>query len=968
MQREKNIDTDNKLNVESSAYVRREESLSDSGYCLKAVVDFVAFQIFARLANLVMVVVLAIFVFIFYRSIPFLFSFDGGLSFSNVIDAFTSRYWYPDAEPPHFGMLSLFYGSFIVTFLAMLFAVPIGILSAVVLSDMIPFRFRQALKPLIELPAAIPSVAFGFFAIKIVAPFLQDTFGFTSGTNALNAALILAIMAIPTIVSVAEDAMSGLGRELREASYALGATRTETIIHVVCPAAWNGIAAAIILGIMRAIGETMVVWMAAGNAANMPDSWFKVDQVINSLTNAVKTMTATIASDIGETPADSLHRSALFAVGLFLLLFTFAMNLLSEYITSKNRLKFDAQNKTSDSTSRKKSIFRNITFVLMSVTNIFVRIISFAINVVIYPPQLLFRLLLGDSKLLRYFLDFGFTCFSYLSILILFLTFGIVIVPIFKGGMEAVYFQETVEHRLFLLEKFQRGSSTNIISEFRECVKARQPVYDTLKKLSWLMPDDWIAQAAQIGRNTEANNAPNSAAAKTVNQTANTQPDNTNPNQQPANSKNRKLIREFRNLCCANSTDQLNAAFDKINELRKSAANQFEPLFKLSDEYYQIARDADLSLRDKSTQIDPNLTYAEAYKQIRTLVTGVEGTGCILGPESRDSILHLPTEVRFGATHWSTAEKYFSLLKHTSVWQPRHDEAGNVLINEEVVIDRVVLFRGTTIEPDVQFLINTLSQDMPKMLNPQRVFYVNYFFDSATAGHYIGGVGPELFGTALISFLSILISLPLGVLTAAYLIEVAKDNWLTRSLRLCINTLAGVPSIVFGLFGLAMIVEFIIGKPSLLAGAITLSLLILPVVIRTSEEAIRAVPQAYREAAVGLGAGSLWTFLSVTLPVSLPGILTGVILGISRAAGETAPLLFTCAVASGGFISGSNILFQPTPVLSYSAYDMAVGDRIASIVPYNQFGLVSTLILFVLIFNIAAITLRARITSNLRGT
>ncbi|MDR2641527.1 MAG: ABC transporter permease subunit, partial [Planctomycetaceae bacterium] len=139
-------------------------------------------------------------------------------------------------------------------------------------------------------------------------------------------------------------------------------------------------------------------------------------------------------------------------------------------------------------------------------------------------------------------------------------------------------------------------------------------------------------------------------------------------------------------------------------------------------------------------------------------------------------------------------------------------------------------------------------------------------------------------------------------------------------------------------------------------------------VIRTSEEAIRAVPQTYREAAIGLGAGAVRTFITVTFPAALPGILTGIILGISRAAGETAPLLFTCAVASGGFVAGSNLLFQPTPILSYSAYDTAVGDRIAAMVPYNQFGLVATLIMFVLIFNITAITLRARITTKLRGT
>lgn len=283
---------------------------------MKTIRNFIAFQLFARTANLVMLAVVAIFGFILYRSLPFLTT--GGTA--RIIETFTSRHWFPNADPPVFGMLSLFYGSCAVTVFAMIFAVPIGILSAIAMSDMVPFSVRQILKPFIELLAAIPSVAFGFFAIKIVAPLLQESFGFASGTNVLNAAIILAVMAVPTIVSVAEDAVSGIGREIREASYSLGATRAETILQVVIPASRSGIIAAVILGTMRAVGETMVVWMAAGNAANMPTAWYRVDQVILGLGDAVRTMTATIAGDIGEAPAESLHRSALFTVGLLLLI------------------------------------------------------------------------------------------------------------------------------------------------------------------------------------------------------------------------------------------------------------------------------------------------------------------------------------------------------------------------------------------------------------------------------------------------------------------------------------------------------------------------------------------------------------------------------------------------------------------------------------------------------------------------
>lgn len=205
-------------------------------------------------------------------------------------------------------------------------------MSAVFLSDIAPFKLRQIIKPVIELLAAIPSVAYGFFAIIVVAPWMQRTFGFPTGANILNVAMILALMSVPTIISVAEDSLSAIGREIREASYGLGATRAETIVRVVIPAAHSGIIAAIILGMMRAVGETMVVLMAAGMAAQIPSPWWDLSQ-------SVRPMTATIAQEMGETPKDTQHYFALFAVGLLLLLFTFALNMISQAFLVRFRRK-----------------------------------------------------------------------------------------------------------------------------------------------------------------------------------------------------------------------------------------------------------------------------------------------------------------------------------------------------------------------------------------------------------------------------------------------------------------------------------------------------------------------------------------------------------------------------------------------------------------------------------------------------
>lgn len=333
-----------------------------------------------------------IFFFIARDAIPF-FQLEGWREF------FTSSRWYPSGHPAEFGALSIFFGSGLVTLGAVVVAVPLGVSAAVCLSDVLPFSARQVVKPVIEILAAIPSVAYGFFALVVFAPLLQNRGGavlsigawlilapvlaltvfvaadliadrapdarrrpvrwtaglllgalalsamlllgrklagieIASGANALNVSIILGIMALPTVVSVSEDALQAAGRELREGSYALGATRAETILRTVIPASMSGILAAVILGVMRAVGETMVVWMASGNAARIPEPWY-------NMLEPVRTLTATIAGDMGE--ADHVTGSSrfhvLFAMALCLLAFSFVMNLVSEGIVRRSRRK-----------------------------------------------------------------------------------------------------------------------------------------------------------------------------------------------------------------------------------------------------------------------------------------------------------------------------------------------------------------------------------------------------------------------------------------------------------------------------------------------------------------------------------------------------------------------------------------------------------------------------------------------------
>lgn len=239
------------------------------------------------------------------------------------------RSWYPTFHPPEFGILPLILGSFWVTLGALVVCVPLGVGSALYVNELAGQRQRAILKPLIEILAAIPSIVFGFFGMVIVAPFLQQLFNLPTGLCALTGALILGIMAIPTVASIAEDALSFVPKSFREASLALGANRWQTLTKVVVPAAGSGISTAVILGMSRAVGETMTVLMVTGGAAIIPHSFFQ----------PVRPMTSAIAAEMGEAVMGGSHYHALFAIGLILFLITFVINIVAELISRRYRVK-----------------------------------------------------------------------------------------------------------------------------------------------------------------------------------------------------------------------------------------------------------------------------------------------------------------------------------------------------------------------------------------------------------------------------------------------------------------------------------------------------------------------------------------------------------------------------------------------------------------------------------------------------
>lgn len=277
---------------------------------------------FAALASASLLFLVGITVTLFWEGLPIFKEVP-------VLKVLFGKFWYPTYDPPDFGFLPLILGTLWVTVGAVLVCVPLGVGSALFINEMAGKRTKAVLKPLVELLAGIPSIVYGFFGMVIVAPFLQDIFKLPVGLTAFTGSLILGVMATPTVASIAEDALSYVPRSFREASFAVGATRWQTLTRVTIPAAASGISTAIILGMSRAVGETMTVLMVCGGAAVIPHSFFQ----------PVRTMTATIAAEMGETVLGSSHYHALFAIGLVLFLFTLGFNIIAELVSRRFRLK-----------------------------------------------------------------------------------------------------------------------------------------------------------------------------------------------------------------------------------------------------------------------------------------------------------------------------------------------------------------------------------------------------------------------------------------------------------------------------------------------------------------------------------------------------------------------------------------------------------------------------------------------------
>jgi phosphate transport system permease protein len=541
----------------------------------------------------------------------------------------------------------------------------------------------------------------------------------------------------------------------------------------------------------------------------------------------------------------------------------------------------------------------------------------------------------------RTIFDRVFTVITGFSVVLLVAVLAIVLGPMLWRGVGAIVFKGTIEFRKMQLAEFEHGNENKVKAQIAETEAVRARVYEIINKFkSGIDPESLSDRARKIHRDFGAELRYKGVARDEY-------------------TRLRSITRYIRNKLetAFNSLDKAEIDENIKYVLQYKDDENFkntvaEDFFKLATDFRDAVADIDLKKRQE---------YAKDLAEVEGILFRSGDKPGLLGSRPDE---HTPALAmyRYGATRWDQAQD----LLHKLLWREEwvEQKSGKSLVRVET--SRAERFAGTKLKP----LFGYVEDNLEEMLLPEQTFYWRYFFDDSIPGHYFGGIGPEILGTLLLTILSMVFVVPLGVISAAYLTECAGESAVIRIIRMCINTLAGVPSIVFGLFGLAFFVLFFIpmfggpSKPCILAGSLTLAVLTLPVMIRSSEEAIRTVPQTYKEASLALGASRFRTFMTVTLPAALPGILTGVILSLSRVAGETAPILFTAGIAVG---PAPKSIFQTTRTLSYGSWDMAVADKLSALVPHKQYGMVVTLVILILCLNGLAIILRSRIFKKLKG-
>lgn len=562
----------------------------------------------------------------------------------------------------------------------------------------------------------------------------------------------------------------------------------------------------------------------------------------------------------------------------------------------------------------------------------------------------------------RKILDKSFSALALSSMAIMCAAAVAFLAPIIINGSGAVWFKATVEHFKFLREVLDRGSAQELAAMTEKSDAAREKLYSLMR--AYESPADFKKISGAIA---SARRAAFAEAAKKSAEFVKILDENKGAASAPVIKKfGEGIFADYSGLvsgAAKRSSSPAMAEFlagekEALQDGARAVLEDFAKIRKLSVlEKGRVRRELPAAALENlgaaSEKVsEDNAAYA-AFK---------EGVWELLGPMTQaDKEAAKMMRRKFGQTRMDVARKVLgeSVLR---IRVNSTDSSGRQTSESVLVAER---FKGTPLAE----MAKCAEENFTAMMQPRNTFYWEFLFDSPYDSNIFGGIFPMILGTFYLTVGAMIFAAPLGIVAAIYFSEYAKNGRVVNFLRMCVGTLAGVPSIVFGLFGLAFLINTVkvSESKSVLAGSITLALLILPTIIRSCEEALKTVPNSYREAALGLGAGKWRAICTVILPAALPGMLTGIIISMGRAAGETAPIIFTAATSTGAAIALADVFTEATPALPWNIYNICSEHEMADKIEHVQYGMVLTLIAIVLLLNSVAIVLRDRLQKKLRG-
>ncbi|MBD3228318.1 MAG: phosphate ABC transporter permease PstA [Candidatus Lokiarchaeota archaeon] len=691
--------------------------------------------------------------------------------------------WNPEGSPDTYGVMALVIGTLLVTLGAIIIAVPIGLGAAIFIAEIAPSWLKSTLKGMTEILAGIPSIVYGFFGYTVLLPAITQYWNAPhAGYSWFAGSFILSIMILPTIVSISEDSLNSVPMLYKEASLGVGATKWQTISKISLPSASSGILSGIVLGVGRAIGETMAVLLITGNAVEIP-------MPITNIFDQIGTITGIIASQL-PTQSAGAHFHALFFLGCIL-------------------------------------------FILIMIINIVALVIIRRINRKFHP--------------------------------------------------------EVQKQR----EKASEESSDSVDKEYEN---------------------------AFFGRDRKIKDEPESLIHE---------------DDDDKNHKNDDSI-EDTDIWQDNESGPPNKSIkSKINEKTKSFISDltigkvikyiFYGIFyyfiiNIFYNFWGLIWTLIIGLAilgifigsiivnifyGMNLKVSQNLFWAEVLGLLIWIIAGVSNT--FLYNLSDGAIGFWANNGMYIAMIVGVAIVVFYLI-YRQLSVKIHKWSGYITVG------LAMLFVFTALSILLFFIIG---KGVTPFLNGQ-INFLEFITEEPSATGIGGGIFPAMIGTLMLVFGAIIIAAPLGIMTGIYLTEYAGEGKVVTIINNAIDNLNATPSIVFGMFGVALFINYLGWDRSLIVGQIALGLMILPVIIKTTEEAIKAIPQSFREGSMAMGATKWQTTVNVVLPPALPGILTGVILGVGRAAGETAPVMLTVAVFSTRGIPINP--FEPAPALTYHLY------------------------------------------------